>query len=434
MSSFDSDGSLYFVTVNEGDARDATESRVGGLILDPVAFPDAATLQENEILGRLHVRNDLGDTDGDGDFDALYHYGSRSFTIYGADGSIVYDSGSMLSRLIADIRPTLFNQDEGEFDGRSDDKGVEPEAVAVGVVEGRTLLFVGLERDNGVVVFDLADPAAPAYVGYIDSELQGNISPETIAFIPASESLTGNAQILVAYEGDGNTAIYELDDITVQTGTAAADRLVGTAMDDRLDGRDGADTLVGGDGDDLIVGFASDADLSDLVFAGSGNDTASGGAGNDRLFGMDGDDSLSGGAGADLMAGQAGNDILSGGALSDILFGNDGDDFLNGGFGFDLLHGGSGADRFYHAGVAGHGSDWIADFEATDMLVFGGQATAADFAVQFTQTANAGEAGVAEAFVSHVATGQILWALVDGAEVGQIMVMTSNGESFDLLV
>ncbi len=399
ITAFEIDGQLYFATANEGDARDDTETRVNDMVLDATAFPDAAALQENDVLGRLHARTDLGDTDGDGDYDQIYHYGSRSFTIYDAAGTIVFDSASMLSRLIADIRPDLFNQDDGDFDDRSDDKGVEPEAITVGEVEGRMMLFVGLERDNGVVIFDITDPSAPSYVNYIDGQAQGNISPETIAFISAEDSLTGNAQILIAYEGDGNTVLYELDDITAQTGTDAADVLIGTAMDDSLSGLDGADTLNGGAGDDLIVGGSSDVDLADVVYAGAGNDT------------------------------------VSGGAMADLLFGNDGDDFLNGGFGHDQLHGGAGADRFYHAGAAGHGSDWVADFAAEDTLVFGGTADGADdFVVHFAQTTGAGDAGVSEAFVTNAATGQILWALVDGAELDQLnLLVGATGETFDLL-
>ena len=46
LATFTSRGQTYFVTANEGDARDwpgfAEEVRVGSLNLDPAAFPDAA--------------------------------------------------------------------------------------------------------------------------------------------------------------------------------------------------------------------------------------------------------------------------------------------------------------------------------------------------------------------------------------------------------
>jgi hypothetical protein len=36
--------------------------------------------------------------------------------------------------------------------------------VAVGVVDGRSYVFAGLERQGGVMMFDVTDPAAPAFV------------------------------------------------------------------------------------------------------------------------------------------------------------------------------------------------------------------------------------------------------------------------------
>lgn len=110
-------------------------------------------------------------------------------------------------------------------------------------------------------------------------------------------------------------------------------------------------------------------------------------------------------------------------------------DFVNGGFGHDRVNGGANADQFYHLGIFDHGSDWIQDFDGYDgdVLVFGGTtATAADFQVNFTETATAGAAGVEEAFVIYRPTGQILWALVDGAAQDGIGIVIS-GTEYDLL-
>jgi 2',3'-cyclic-nucleotide 2'-phosphodiesterase/3'-nucleotidase/5'-nucleotidase len=194
---------------------------------------------------------------------------------------------------LPEIRPDLFNQDDGDFDDRSDDKGVEPEAIAVGEVGGRVLTFVGLERDNGVFVYDVSNPSAPEYVTYIDSEANGNISPETIAFVPAADSTSGKAQILVAYEGDGNTVVYD-----VETVIPAGQRIVGTNQNDNLIGGDGSDTINGLNGDDTLIGGETDRDLADLIIGGNGSDSADGGAGNDLIYGMNGEDTLIGGLGA----------------------------------------------------------------------------------------------------------------------------------------
>lgn len=81
---------MYLVTANEGDARDEDE-RIRDLFLDPSAFPNAGELQQDENLGRLEVSTILGDNDGDGDFDELFAYGGRSFSIWDADGNLIFD-------------------------------------------------------------------------------------------------------------------------------------------------------------------------------------------------------------------------------------------------------------------------------------------------------------------------------------------------------
>ncbi len=227
----------------------------------------------------------------------------------------------------------------------------------------------------------------------------------------------------------GNASGNRLD------GRAGNDNLNGRAGNDTLLGGDGNDTLNGADGDDVIEGGATEADLRDVVYGGDGNDNIDGGYGNDELRGDAGNDTVSGGFGTDTVIGAAGDDVLTGQAWSDLLYGGAGNDFVNGGFGYDRVNGGEGADRFYHLGVADHGSDWIQDFSARDgdVLVFGGRgAAASDFLVQMAETANAGEAGVQEAFITHIPTGNLLWALVDGDGERAINIQL-DGDVFNLL-
>ena len=239
-------------------------------------------------------------------------------------------------------------------------------------------------------------------------------------------------------------------------GSVGQDTLDGGAGQDTLSGGEGRDTLIGGDGDDFLFGALSDeaiaqnhalilfgtipgdnptSDLRNVIYAGDGNDHADGGHGNDELRGDAGNDTLLGGFGADTLIRGADDDVLSGSALGDLIHGGDGDDFLNGGFGFDRLNGGAGADRFYHLGIADHGSDWVQGFDTAegDVLVFGGTgATAGDFHVNTVAAAGAGNAGVAEAFVTYLPTGDILWALVDGGAQSEINLLL-NGVTFNLL-
>ncbi|WP_205625037.1 choice-of-anchor I family protein [Geminicoccus roseus] len=220
IASFQSGGATYYVIANEGDDRGEDE-RVKDLDLDPTAFPDADELQADEQIGRLGVSGIDGDTDGDGDHDVLQSYGARSFSVLDASGKIVFDSGDQFEQIIAKHLPEYFNSDNEEndsFDSRSDNKGPEPEGIAVGEVDGTPYAFVGLERVGGIMVFDLSDPHAPEFVTYmnsrdfsapIDSLEAGDIGPEGLTFISAEDSPSGKPMIAVAHEISGTTALYE---------------------------------------------------------------------------------------------------------------------------------------------------------------------------------------------------------------------------------
>jgi len=209
----------YLVTANEGDARDydgfSEEERVGDLTLDPIRFPDAETLQQDENLGRLLATTANGDPDEDGDFDVIHGYGARSFSIWSASGQLIWDSGSEFARIVAEQRPETFNQNYDddiqayEFDARSDDKGTEPEGVVTGMVDGRIYAFIGLERNGGIMVYDVTEPTAPTFVQWAYNP--ADIAPEGLAFIPAADSPNGKALLVVSHEVSGTTVVYEIN-------------------------------------------------------------------------------------------------------------------------------------------------------------------------------------------------------------------------------
>lgn len=332
IASYDVKGKTYYVTANEGDARDE-DARVKSLDLDPTAFPNAAELQEDENLGRLTVSAIDGDTDGDGDYDQLYAYGARSFTIRDANGNVVFDSGDMIEKITAELTPELFNANDGdpdEFDTRSDAKGPEPESVVIGEVNGDTFAFVGLERaGGGVMVFDISNPHDVEFRQYIRTD--GDIAPEGLKFISAEDSPTGVPMLVVANEVSGTTSLYEINfEGKTINGSFRGDVLKGTGGDDTINGRLGGDK---------IFGFA-------------GNDDLKGGIGNDKIHGGFGKDVIDGGLGNDRLAGDQGDDIIDGGAGNDRLSGGDGDDALTGGRGNDRHDGGDGIDTVYFSGNA----------------------------------------------------------------------------------
>ncbi len=227
MTAFEIDGSTYLITANEGDARDydgfSEEARVKDLDLDANAFPDATTLQENEVLGRLNITTTLGE--GASGYHTLYAYGARSFSIFAPDTTglnMIFDSGSQLERLTAAQLPTEFNSnndENGSFDARSDDKGPEPEAVTVGTIDGRTYAFVGLERIGGIMVYEVTDPTAPQFIQYLNNRdfsgdaeagTAGDLGPEGVIFISATDSPTGENLLAVANEISGTTTLYTI--------------------------------------------------------------------------------------------------------------------------------------------------------------------------------------------------------------------------------
>lgn len=225
IASYKVRGQTYLVTANEGDARDyagfSEEVRVGSsrYQLDPTVFPNAAALKANAALGRLTVSNASGDIDGDGDFDQIHVFGARSFSIWDAEGQLVFDSGDQIEQIVALTYPSFFNSnnDENNFDNRSDNKGPEPEGLAVGTIGQRTYAFIGLERQGGVMIFDITTPTAPVFVQYINNrDFSGpsvgpDSGPEIVTFVPANRSPTRRALVLTANEISGTVSIYEAD-------------------------------------------------------------------------------------------------------------------------------------------------------------------------------------------------------------------------------
>ncbi|MEQ9696043.1 calcium-binding protein, partial [Shimia sp. SDUM112013] len=274
-------------------------------------------------------------------------------------------------------------------------------------------------------------------------ELRNDI--EQIMFDDATLTYAELAQLIsvadiVAMGTAGNDTLDGDEGNDSLSGMEGNDLLRGFAGDDHLDGGNGTDTVVGGEGDDIIFGGTSEIDLRDLVYGGAGNDSIEGGYGNDELRGDGGNDTIAGGFGADTVIGGAGDDLLTGSAWSDVIFGADGDDFVNGGWGHDRVNGGTGADRFFHIGIRDHGSDWIQDYNAAegDVLHFGiGTARSDQFQINYTHTATAagersGDDAIEEAFVIYRPTGQIMWALVDGA--GQSAINLQIGSTvYDLM-
>ena len=228
IDTFVSGGQTFYVIANEGDDRDdflvnAETARVkdGVVDLDDTVFPNEADLKLDKNLGRLTISNSLGlrgDIDGDGDIDRILALGGRSFSILDSSGAMVFDSGDMIEKAVQSYGLPFFD------DGRSDNKGPEPEGVEIGMINGQPKAFIGLERSNGVMVFDLSTPATPVFEAFLSQA--GDVSPEGLTFIPATDSPTAQALLVVTNEVSETVSIFSFDvptfDLTIDATTNGA--------------------------------------------------------------------------------------------------------------------------------------------------------------------------------------------------------------------
>jgi hypothetical protein len=210
-------GQTYLITANEGDTRNEAR-RVSTLTLDPNVFPDAANLKLTQNLGRLDVST-IDGLNAQGQYSQLFAYGGRSFSIWNVTNGLsqVFDSGDDFEQILAAFSATpltasIFNSDgtPSSFDSRSDNRGPEPEGLAVGTVGNRLYSFVGIERAGGFMVYDITNPSNPLFTNYINDWQLGDISPEGLLFIPAADSPNGTPLLIVANEVSRNVAIYSV--------------------------------------------------------------------------------------------------------------------------------------------------------------------------------------------------------------------------------
>jgi DNA-binding beta-propeller fold protein YncE len=211
IATYEKDGQIYLLTANEGDSR-TEDVRINSITLDPMVFPNAATLQQNANLGRLLISSWNGQN-ANGQYTQLFAYGARSFSIWNTSNfSQVYDSGDDFEQLTANLVPSIFNSDgdPASFDTRSDNKGPEPEGIAVGSIGNRFYSFTGLERTGGVMIYDITDTNNATFANYINDNNLGDRSPEGILFISAEDSPNGKPLLVVSNEASLNVVIYSV--------------------------------------------------------------------------------------------------------------------------------------------------------------------------------------------------------------------------------
>lgn len=183
-------GATILVMANEGDFREdnADRLRAGD---PPISEPSTSELH------RLRVSSVDSSTGN------LFAAGARSISIRTANGALLWDSGNILD--------TKANDLDVYDDGRSADKGVEPEGIALLDLGLKTFAFVGLERttDAAVAVFDVSIPWRPEFLDLIVTE--GDLAPEGLEVF----AHRGKVYLAIANESDEEapttTTVYRVN-------------------------------------------------------------------------------------------------------------------------------------------------------------------------------------------------------------------------------
>lgn len=277
ISAFEVDGQTFFATANEGDAREwgdyTDEVELKDLVKEGKVCDDlelADGIEDKKFAGNLKLSNASGWDEQKGCFDGLYSYGSRSFSIYNREGNVVFDSGSDFEEITKGIPSLNFNADneDPEFDDRSDNKGPEPEALTIGKVGDRTYAFIGAERVGGIFVYDVTTPTETKFVTYVNSRdfsvgyneddvaaiaLAGDLGPEGLAFVPATDSPTDDALLIAGNEVSGTTTVFSVKDLLADAANSTPDKPNGSSTGSSIaagagiiDGLVGLGALIGG--------------------------------------------------------------------------------------------------------------------------------------------------------------------------------------------
>lgn len=203
---------------------------------NPFAATNGGFGEDNELRRLKFSYHTTFAKNGGTEFEKLYAYGGRSFSIYDAEtGEQVFDSGNAFEVITANKYGEAFNNDNAENadDDRSDNKGPEPEALTVGQINGHTYAFIGLERMGGIMVYDISNPNSPQFVEYVnnrditinpddntDSDGDGikeytvdagDLGPEGFKFVSADHSPSGKPMLIVGNEVSGTTTFYNID-------------------------------------------------------------------------------------------------------------------------------------------------------------------------------------------------------------------------------
>jgi DNA-binding beta-propeller fold protein YncE len=177
-----------------------------------LSFTETKPAVPREPDGISWIDNDHFAMTNEGDWKG----GTRTWTIFRKDGTLVWDSGNSLELAIAAV---------GHYpDHRSHTKGVELESVEFATFGGVPMAFVVSERASVVAVYDLSDPANPT----LKQILPSGVSPEGIVAIPQRNLLVTANEVDLRSDGlaPAHVMVFEFAE-----GTAAYPMLTSEGSD-----------------------------------------------------------------------------------------------------------------------------------------------------------------------------------------------------------
>ena len=163
---------------------------------DPAIIDQTSQLSDvpREPDGLSWIANNRIATANEGDLDG----GSRGFSVFNTQGAVAYETGNDLDHIVAR---------HGQYpDGRSGNKGNEPENAEFGAYDSGDFLFIASERSSMLFVYDVSTPSRPVYRQALPTAL----GPEGIKAIPSR-----NLVVAASEEDDrgdkfrGSLNIYE---------------------------------------------------------------------------------------------------------------------------------------------------------------------------------------------------------------------------------
>ena len=224
IDAFRQQNGLFVLTANEGDGR---------------VYPDVdgqevySDEERSRLFGNVSPYNRLKTLDDTGNpatrVNSDTSFGSRSISLFdGITGQLIWDSGDALQNIAIAL---------GQYDdGRSDDKGIEPEAVVnwVDPLTGSRYAIAAPERtittDNRtfLAIFDITDQdrSPRSYKVRQDAFVTAVVIPgseraEGLLIVPASQSPTGRDMLMLSNETSNTVDFLDLGAMVRQPWTSA---------------------------------------------------------------------------------------------------------------------------------------------------------------------------------------------------------------------